>query len=178
VQYVGFAGRSMLAGFAFCVVWTVLAFLAVAPWLDRYVLVVSNPEAEAGETANGPQPTRPPERLGWLVAVGLSGAAWAFQLFRWAYRKLAYQFRLTTHRLFLHRGFLYELQVIPLRQLVRAEVRQRPLERRLGIGRIYLFGDASPHALAVLVGVAAPEPLAAAIRQQVERLRRPARVEV
>jgi hypothetical protein len=145
VWYGGYAGRDMLAGFIICCVWTVLVTLYIAPLVDRLLA--------------------PNARLEFWADIGLVGSVWLFQLFRWAYRKLAYQMRITTRHFILQRGFLYHWEIRPLAQFSGVEVRQHLVERLLGIGRIQLAATAPATSLAVR-GVARPEEVAKRIRQR------------
>jgi hypothetical protein len=92
-------------------------------------------------------------------------ALWAGQAVRAAYRLLAYSYRLTTRRLFRERGPLYPREApLDLATVARAEVRQTPLDRVLGVGAVRVVPEESSGRPAVeLTGVRRPRALAAAV---------------
>jgi hypothetical protein len=147
VCYAGYAGRDMSIGFGLCVVWTCLAFAAIPPWFRRF-----------GEG---------PEAPGFLIAYGLSLAAWIAQVARWVSRKCMYQIRLTTGRLVFHRGPFFGWHIVPLIDIGRVSIRQHAVQRMLGIGRVVVISDAESPAETVLCAVTQPKELADTIRRQV-----------
>lgn len=94
------------------------------------------------------------------VAVeGPLAACWLLQLIRGAYRLMAYNYRVTTRRLFRERGRLYTPEPpLDLSTVVRVEVNQTRLERWLGVGTVRVVPeDAAPHVPDVeIIGVAGP----------------------
>ena len=101
-----------------------------------------------------------------LGAFVLAGLVWLVQALRWGYRKVLLGIRLTTRRLFYGRGGLFPTgQVVSLLDVTGVEVRQRFLERLLGVGRVIIFRTGGKPV--VLAGVAHPSHLAATISLQV-----------
>jgi hypothetical protein len=76
-----YSGWSMLPSFSLCILAT-----ALIAWLS--VLLV-------------------PASSSHLVIMGLAGAVWIVQLTRWAYRVFGYNYRLTSRRIYVDRGWLY-----------------------------------------------------------------------
>ncbi len=147
VWYGGYSSRALLPSFVFCC----LASAGTAVWLATSWQAM--PPRESG--------------LVLLAAAGVLGALWLFQIIRWLYRLIALHVRLTTRRLFHHRGLTYPCwKVVCLRAVGGVEVRATWIERVLGVGRVCLFGDDPARPLAVLQGIAAPARLAERIRQQ------------
>jgi membrane protein YdbS with pleckstrin-like domain len=146
VWYGGYATRTMLPSFAICYLLTlgIVAF--------EYVYWEAIPPNQSS--------------LALLAAGGALAALWAFQIIRWLYRVVALHGRLTTRRLFFHRGFLYpDWQAIPLAQVARVEVRANPIERLLGVGSVWLIGEGPSAPPLVLTGVSKPARLAELLRQ-------------
>ena len=153
VWYGGYAGRDMIGGFLVCCLWTFLVVGYLAPQCARMLAMDS--------------------RFEYWIDVGLAGGVWLFQLFRWVYRKLAYQVRITTRHLVLQRGFLYHWEIQPLSQLARIDVRQHFFERILRIGRIHLAGTTPDVAISIR-GIAQPQFVADKIRQRLPSREQPA----
>ncbi|HEY1381319.1 MAG TPA: hypothetical protein VGF55_31250 [Gemmataceae bacterium] len=101
-------------------------------------------------------------------------ALWLLQAIRAAYRLLAYDYRLTTRRLFRGRGPLYPPEPpLELAAVVRADVRQTVIDRLIGVGTVRVIPeDATPSQPAVeLAGVRRPKVLAAIIDEAAKAAR-------
>jgi hypothetical protein len=95
-------------------------------------------------------------------------AVWLLQAVRAMYRLLAYDYRLTSRRLFRSRGPLYPRETpLDLATVVRAEVRQTRIGRLIGVGTVRLIPeDATPTRPAVeLDGIRRPQALAGRIQE-------------
>lgn len=150
VWYGGYAGRTMLPSFLVCILLTITAVVFLCVYWESIPAHLS--------------------AVVLLAAGGLIGAAWLFQLVRWLFRLIALNSRLTTRRLFYHRGFLYpDWDVVSLSRVTRAEARANVLERLLGVGCVILLGDlhrdANAKPLAVLEGIVKPASIAELIQQ-------------
>jgi len=137
----GFCGWTMLPSFVVCGVLTVgLIFGAYLLWSDF-----------------GQAPA-----LARLEFYAVAAALWLFQLVRWVYRLVGFNFRLTTRRLFWSRGFLYPpTRPVDLKDVQGVRVLQSALERWLGVGRVGVQAKEP----ALLVGVWEPEQVAERIRR-------------
>jgi hypothetical protein len=97
-------------------------------------------------------------------------ALWIFQAIRAAYRLLAYDYRLTTRRLFCGRGRLYPVDApVELALVIRVAARQTPLGRLTGIGTVVINREDAPPM--ELVGVRQPKVLAAQIEEAATKAR-------
>jgi membrane protein YdbS with pleckstrin-like domain len=104
-----------------------------------------------------------PARVGPVAVEGPLAAAWLLQLVRGAYRLMAYNYRLTTRRLFRERGRLYRPEPpIDLATVIAVETAQNRLERWLGIGTVLVVPeDATPQVPGIeFIGVRRPKALA------------------
>jgi membrane protein YdbS with pleckstrin-like domain len=152
VWWGAYAGRTMLPSFLFCALLT-LAAVVVALYLgSRYDL--------------------DPLALRYTVYV-VAALIWLVQLARWSYRVLTFSYRLTTRRLLLERSFFNSARAaVDLPRIARLNVQQRPVERLLGVGRIYIFEDSKSLPSLELLGVLHPETVANVIREQANTLRK------
>jgi hypothetical protein len=148
VWWGSYAGRTMLPDFLICAVLT--AAIAVA---TRIV---------ASMVQLGPNFAR-------YTTDGLAGALWLWLLLRWAYRVVAFNYRLTTRHLFYDKAFDKAYRPgIDLAQLREVEVQRGPAERALGVGRLCIRAGGEP---VILPGVRDPGHVAELIREQVRRVR-------
>jgi hypothetical protein len=94
-------------------------------------------------------------------------ALWLVQAVRVAYRLLAYQYRLTTRRLFRSRGPLYPPdEPLDLATVARVEVAASPAGALVGVGTVRVVPEeGSGHPPLDLPAVRRPKALAAAIEQ-------------
>jgi hypothetical protein len=100
---------------------------------------------------------------------GSIGTIWLIQLWRWLYRIVAINYRLTTRRLFIERGFRHPgAPGIELSQIRQVVVSRGILERKLGVGRIHLLLQGSD-SLQTLKGVRDPDLVALEIRKHMKR---------
>jgi membrane protein YdbS with pleckstrin-like domain len=151
VWWGSYAGRALWPSFVFCGLLT--AAIAAAAWYF-YDAYQAHP------------------RLMRYLAYGLTGAVWLTQLGRWLYRTVIINYRLTTRRLFQDRGFHHpEAGSVQLDRLKGVEVTYGPLERRLGIGRLYVESEGGVPPL-VLEGVYDPIKVAALITRTADAARR------
>ncbi len=111
------------------------------------------------------------DTLARRLVYGLVGAVWLCQLSRWLYRVSSFNYRLTTRRVFQHRGILYASdRIVELTHINRVLVEQGFWERWLDVGRVRLLCD--NHAPPVLLlGVSDPRHHAAEIEMFVQRAR-------
>lgn len=100
-------------------------------------------------------------------------ALWAGQFVRAAYRLLAYQYRLTTRRLFRQRGSLYPPEEpLDLATVARVEVQQSFAGRLARVGAVCVVPEEASGRLAVeLAGVRRPRELAAKIEAAAQAAR-------
>jgi hypothetical protein len=117
--------------------------------------------------------------LAWLAAFRLGsylpqhaaqlliGALWLGQAGRWAYRQVAVNYRLTTRRLLVNRGFFWTanraVELSAIRQVV---VIPGPWPRWLRTGRLQIVLEDPNQPPLVLEGVCDPEQVALKIRTQ------------
>ena len=94
-----------------------------------------------------------PREWSRAVVLGGTGLLWLVQLARWTTGSLSTNYRLTTQRLWIMRGLrLTDVMAIELTQVVNVKVVRTWLDRRLGIGRVYLILEGGS-ATVVLKGV-------------------------
>ena len=92
-------------------------------------------------------------------------ALWLLQTIRATYRLLAYDYRLTTRRLFRSRGPLYPAEPpLDLATIARVDVRQTPFGRLVGVGSVFVMREDGTAALE-LDGIRRPKWLAARIEE-------------
>jgi hypothetical protein len=94
---------------------------------------------------------------------------WVGQVLRWGYVSATYTYRLTTHRLFRERGFLFRTtEEVRLESVAHVIVRRNWLERMLGVGRVQVVCEvlAPPFELE---GVREPGWVAERIRDRVQK---------
>lgn len=150
VWWGAYAGRTMWPSFVVCVLLT--AAIAALAW-HFYDAYQAHP------------------RLMRYLAYGLTGVVWVSQLGRWLYRTVSVTYRLTTRRLFRDHGFHHpDAGWVELPRLRRVEVVYGSLERKLGIGRLYVYSEDRPRPL-VLEGVRDPERVATRIMRGAEQAR-------
>jgi hypothetical protein len=99
----------------------------------------------------------------------LTSPLWLAQTGRWLYRTTAFNYRLTTRRLFVSRSFAAAAQAVDLARVQGIHVQCNPIERRLGLGSIRV--DSADSAPLVLEGVHDPAAVAALIENGVKRAR-------
>jgi membrane protein YdbS with pleckstrin-like domain len=143
VWWGSYAGRTMVPGFLVCLLATTGLIIAVYAW---------------GGARN-------PRQLAYLI----SSPLWLVQTGRWLYRMTAFNYRLTNRRLFVSRAFRTAADVVDLARVERVRVERGPLERRLGVGRVYVEAAGTPPL--VLRGVLHPNAVAGQISDQVQQAR-------
>lgn len=142
--------RTMLPSFAFGLVLTVAVILTV-----HFVAAVYGLPAKFARYTND----------GVLVVL------WSYLVGRWIYRVVAYNYRLTTRRVFCETGFYLPPHTgIELARIAQVVVEKRPAERWLGLGRIRLI-LADEKRTVVLEAVRFPDQVAMTIRHQIELAR-------
>jgi membrane protein YdbS with pleckstrin-like domain len=150
VWWGSYAGRTMLPGFLICLALTIAllsvdAYLASRQW--RSDLISS-------------------------AVLALAGALWLFECTQWVYRTVAINYRLTNRRLLYMRGFkLPDSRAVELARISKVTVASGPLERLLGVGRVYIHMEDEGSPLLVLEGIRAPEHVARTIRRRVRQAR-------
>jgi hypothetical protein len=105
------------------------------------------------------------------TAYGLVALLWAVQLCRSAYLVLTKTYRLTNFRLYLEKTFRRSpFRRIDLAQITDVRVEQSSLERRLGIGRIRIWGEGLRKPIS-LQGIYQPGTLAIELRRLAKETR-------
>jgi uncharacterized membrane protein YdbT with pleckstrin-like domain len=113
-----------------------------------------------------------PLRLAGVSFVGLAGGIWLLQLVRWGYRFFAFNYRLTTRRLFYHPGWLYRRDgAIELADVAQVLVRSSWQQRLVGVGQVLVVRENPAQPPVVLEGVLGPARIAEVIRTCVQRAR-------
>jgi hypothetical protein len=110
---------------------------------------------------------------GWvrISAVGASSVVWLVQLARWARRVFGNNYRLTTRRMWILRGFRQtRMSTLELSCVEAVIVERTWLERRVGVGRICLRPEGGGWPL-VLEGVRDPYHAADLIRTAIKAAR-------
>jgi membrane protein YdbS with pleckstrin-like domain len=145
VWWGSYSGRTILPGFLICLSLTVLLLILdwyLGTWWRRSDLISS-------------------------TVLSLIGALWFFQVTRCVYRMIAVNYRLTCRRLLYTRGFkLPDCHAIELVDVAEVWSVRGPLERLLGVGRIYVGAREAKSAPLVLDGVLAPDRVARLIRRR------------
>jgi len=96
-----------------------------------------------------------------LSILTLTGALWFLQAFRWCYRVFGFNYRVTTHRLFQSKGFLYQDVVeIDLAKIIKVEVQRRPHELLVGVGDLRVSLEGSSQDKVILQGISRPRQVA------------------
>ncbi len=100
-----------------------------------------------------------------LAVFGIGGAIWLFQLVRWGYRVVSYNYRLTNRRLYCDTGFFHQdRRRVDLNSIADVRVRRTLHEGLVGVGRIEItFQDSSQPAL-LLEGVRNPSEVASLMK--------------
>lgn len=114
-----------------------------------------------------------PRELVKLTFVALAGSVWLAILVRWGYRYFGYTCRLTTHRLFVSRGFLYGRngREVDLAVVAHVRVKRSGWEQLLGTGRLFLVPDEATEPPALLEGIKEPLLVAELIRETSKKAR-------
>jgi membrane protein YdbS with pleckstrin-like domain len=145
VWWGSYSGRTILPGFLLCLLLTVLLLILdwyLATWWSRSDLISS-------------------------TLLSLIGTLWLFQGTRWLYRMIAVNYRLTSRRLLYTRGFkLPDCRTVDLADVTDVWVVRGPMERLLGVGRIYVGAREEKSSPLVLEGVSAPDRVARLIRRR------------
>src|SRR5262249_46349232 len=145
VWWGAYAGRTALPGFLGCILATAILAAVLYTW-------------------NLLLPAR------WWAFL-LTSPLWLVQTGRCLYRTTAFNYRLTTRRLFVSRSFAAAAQVVDLARVERINVQRNPIERRLGVGRIRVeTANAAP---LLLEGVLDPVAVATLIGNRVKQAREP-----
>jgi hypothetical protein len=144
VWWGSFAGRTLAPGFVLCVLATAGALIALY----------------AGDVSPNPR------RLAYLLVSPL----WIVQAGCWLYRMTAYNYRLTTRRLFVSRRFAAAATAVDLARVERVRVQRGRLGRLLGVGRIRV--EAAGARPLLLEGVLDPADVAALIASRAEQARK------
>ena len=101
--------------------------------------------------------------LQWTIW-SLAGAVWLVQGARWGTRVFGHNYRLTSRRLFIQRGHLWQRRsAIGMDQVQQVKVQPSPLGRWTQVGRIVIV-PADGAAPLVLEGVRHPEQVAERLR--------------
>jgi hypothetical protein len=107
--------------------------------------------------------------LVWHLALAATAAVWLDKLFRFAWRCLSINYRLTTRRLYRDRGFRNPADgVLDLADIIRVDVERDAWSRWIGIGAIVVQGISSTLRLE---GVRDPDAPAELIQRHARRLR-------
>src|SRR5579862_6443501 len=136
VWWGSYAGRAMAPSFAVCIALTALIYGGV-----RWFV---------------------PER-GWLqfTFFGLASAVWLVQLARWAKRFFTWNYRLTTHFLYVDCGLKRSLcRRFALPPIDRVEVRHTALQKWLGIGDLWVWFGTAKNPPTILKAVKHPYTVA------------------
>jgi membrane protein YdbS with pleckstrin-like domain len=146
-----YAGRTMLPGFLLCLLLTII--LLAMDWS----LKSRNARSDLISSA----------------VLGVAGALWLFEGTRWVYRLIAINYRLTNRRLLYTRGFKRpDSWAIELTQVTDVSVACGPIERLLGVGRIFIQVQDRHSPPLVLDGVLNPQRVARAIRRRMRQARK------
>lgn len=106
------------------------------------------------------------------VVGSLLAAIWGFQLFRWGYRFFGYNYRLTTRKIYVDKGNLYDPpKAIALADIQAVNIRSRWWQQVLDIGDVEVVGGDPPTTLK-LTGVRRPVHVAKLIRNAIDASRR------
>jgi hypothetical protein len=106
----------------------------------------------------------------WRLTYWLTGPVWLLILGWGVYQLTAFNYRMTTRRLFRARGWLKRPDQAELAKVEVVRMRRSPFERWLGLGRVYIDrGRDQPRM--VLNALYNPERVAQLIRRQVEQAR-------
>jgi hypothetical protein len=134
-----YAGRTMLPSFLVC--------LLLTGGIAWFGFAIARPMAQT-------------------IILGASGVVWLVQLARWSHRYFSFNYRLTTRRVFIDRGFLFpdRLQV-ELGAIVRTDMAQDRFEKLMGIGKVRLQLRDKGHGILVLAGVADPQAVVGRIEE-------------
>jgi hypothetical protein len=151
VWWGAYAGRTMLPGFGFCVLFLLVAI--IAGWycwarlgFDRLTTRYS--------------------------AFALIGLVWGLQIIRWLHRTITFSYRLTNRRLLLERNFVRSGRAeLGLDTITEVRALQSPIERRLGIGTLYVFAADKNLPAMVLAGVVSPDKVSDQIRSLSKHLK-------
>jgi membrane protein YdbS with pleckstrin-like domain len=113
-----------------------------------------------------------PPQLLWHLTALLVVLVWAFPLLLCGYRAVAFNYRLTTHRLFRDRGFRHPPAdgAVDLAEVTAVRVAYPPLGRLYGVGTIEVEAEGARRPL-VLIGVSEPERVAELVRRGARRAR-------
>lgn len=106
------------------------------------------------------------------LGIGLTALLWLLQGFLLLYRILTMNYRLTSRRLFIERGFGHpNYRFISLVEVGQISVERSRWERWLRIGRVRITPRAPNQPPLVLLGVIRPDHVAVEIRKEVEAAR-------
>jgi hypothetical protein len=145
----GFTSRAMGPDFVLCGILTAILF--VAGWLFR-----DAPWIEEGRS----------------IAMAVAILLWLGQIGRWIYRTTSTNYRLTTRRLLLDRGFYQPIRrEIELARVAQIVVVRNALERLTGVGRIKILIQEDREPPLFVDGDPAPDNIAMRIREQVQKIR-------
>ena len=140
-----FAGRTLTPSFAVCVLLTAGIYVLVQELVRE---------------------------RGWLqlAFVAAAGAVWLVQLVRWAHRFFTWNYRLTTHYLYVDNGIWPLIaRRLTLQSIDRVEVRSSKLARWLGVGDLWVFVKDTATPPVILQGLCHPRHAADLIRAAVRK---------
>jgi hypothetical protein len=144
VWWGSYAGRTMLPSLAVCLLAT--ALLAWPVWVFA------------------------PRGYFRMTYMSLAAVIWLVVGGRWAYRFFGYTYRLTTRRLFRHRGFSYTPdEQVDLADVTQILVRCRWTDRLVGVGQVVVLAKSLPGKPFILEGVRHPMRIAEEIRVRVKK---------
>jgi hypothetical protein len=111
-----------------------------------------------------------PPYLSRPAFLGIGGVLWLTQGIRWSRRVFGYSYRLTSRRLFCHRGLQSAAaSQTELGEIASVAVSQCWYERLVGVGRIAVRLNQSAQPAMILTGVRNPAAIAAEIRASSQR---------
>jgi hypothetical protein len=133
VWWGSYAGRTMLPSLAVCLLLT-----GVIVWF--------------GFTTGRP--------MAQPIILGVNGVVWLVQVARWSYRVFGINYRLSSRRLFVDRGFLHpERFEADLREIRAVHIDQDGFEKLVGVGRVRVELGHPAQRILVLKGIKEPQTL-------------------
>jgi hypothetical protein len=106
----------------------------------------------------------------WRMMYWLTGPVWLLVLGWSVYQITAFNYRMTTRRLFRARGWFRWPDQTELAEVAGVRMRRSPLEWWLGLGRVYIDRGPDRHAM-VLTAIHNPEHVVVMIRREVRHVR-------
>jgi hypothetical protein len=113
--------------------------------------------------------------LRWSVVI-LTGLVWLVQTFRWLYRVLGYNYRLTTRRLYVEHGVVAPITAAAdLERIKAVKVGVSYLDRGLAVGRVAVYLDDDTQLPLLLDGVRHPWRVCEIISRQAAQAKKAVR---